>query len=99
MIKYLTCFSLLVLLVSCGGDANSQDNEELADTFVDQNVDQYMDHEMQAPNEIKNVGIVILGTCQDAGSPQINCQKKCCEDLHSHPDPNRMVVSLGLIDK
>ncbi|MBK7434390.1 MAG: MBL fold metallo-hydrolase [Chitinophagaceae bacterium] len=42
--------------------------------------------------------LVILGTIQDAGSPQIGCKKDCCKDLFDHPDPNRMVVSLGLID-
>lgn len=96
MIKYLICFSLLVLLISCGAnESDSEDGAEQLDTLVDQ----YVDHNMLAPNEIKNAGIVILGTCQDAGSPQINCQKDCCKDLHKRPDPNRMVVSLGLIDK
>ena len=42
--------------------------------------------------------LVVLGTVQDAGSPQIGCTKDCCKDLHINPDPNRMVVSLGLID-
>lgn len=48
-----------------------------------------------------NVGatsIVILGTMQDAGSPQIGCNKDCCLDLFNNPDPNRKVVSLGVID-
>lgn len=26
------------------------------------------------------VFIVVLGTIQDAGSPQINCKKECCKD-------------------
>jgi pyrroloquinoline quinone biosynthesis protein B len=43
--------------------------------------------------------IVILGTVQDAGSPQIGCKKDCCTDLFNYPDNNRKVVSLGLIDK
>lgn len=43
--------------------------------------------------------IVILGTIQDAGSPQIGCKKECCIDLFNSPDNNRKVVSLGLIDK
>jgi pyrroloquinoline quinone biosynthesis protein B len=47
---------------------------------------------------VDSMSLVVLGTCQDAGSPQINCQKDCCIDLHSNPDPHRMVVSLGLID-
>lgn len=43
--------------------------------------------------------LIILGTVQDAGSPQIGCKKNCCKDLFIHPDKNRMVVSLGLIDR
>ena len=42
--------------------------------------------------------LVILGTIQDAGSPQIGCKKDCCIDLFNHPDKDRKVVSLGLID-
>jgi pyrroloquinoline quinone biosynthesis protein B len=42
--------------------------------------------------------LLILGTIQDAGSPHAGCTKDCCKDLFKHPDPNRMVVSLGLID-
>jgi len=41
---------------------------------------------------------VVLGTLQDAGSPQAGCKKKCCEHLFSEPDRTRKVVSLGLID-
>ena len=41
---------------------------------------------------------MILGVFQDAGSPQIGCDKSCCKALFLHPDPSRMVVSLGLID-
>lgn len=42
--------------------------------------------------------LIILGTIQDAGSPQIGCEKECCSGLFEHPDPNRMVVALGLAD-
>ena len=44
-----------------------------------------------------NPSIIVLGTCQDAGSPQINCQKDCCKELHKNPDLSRQVVSLGLV--
>ncbi len=44
------------------------------------------------------VSIVILGTVQDAGSPHIACKKECCSSLFDHPDAERKVVSLGLID-
>ncbi|PQB06051.1 pyrroloquinoline quinone biosynthesis protein PqqB [Aureitalea marina] len=42
--------------------------------------------------------IVVLGTIQDAGSPQIGCNAACCRDLFADPDVERMRTSLGLID-
>jgi pyrroloquinoline quinone biosynthesis protein B len=42
--------------------------------------------------------LVILGTVQDAGSPQIGCEKDCCKNLFANPDSDRQVVSLGLLD-
>ena len=42
--------------------------------------------------------LMLLGTIQDAGSPQIGCKKECCKDLFEHPDPKRKVISLGLVD-
>ncbi len=45
-----------------------------------------------------DISLVILGTVQDAGSPHIACQKECCIELFDNPDPERKVVSLGLID-
>lgn len=52
-------------------------------------------------NSVENIttpSIVILGTVQDAGSPQIACKKDCCRELFKNPDKNRKVVSLGLVD-
>lgn len=42
--------------------------------------------------------LIVLGTIQDAGSPQLGCQKICCNDLWKHPDLTRKVVSLGVYD-
>ncbi len=42
--------------------------------------------------------IIVLGTTQDAGSPQIGCTKDCCKNLFNQPDHSRQVVSLGLYD-
>ena len=47
---------------------------------------------------VSSTSIVILGTIQDAGSPQIGCKKACCSNLFENPDNNRHIVSLGLID-
>lgn len=52
----------------------------------------------QAQKTYKGINLVVLGTIQDAGSPHIGCQKKCCELLFEQPDETRKVVSLGLID-
>ena len=52
----------------------------------------------QTTAPLKNTSLIILGTIQDAGSPQINCKKSCCKDLFKNPDPTRKVVSLGLLD-
>ncbi|MBL0181878.1 MAG: MBL fold metallo-hydrolase [Chitinophagaceae bacterium] len=50
------------------------------------------------PPASTETSLIILGTVQDAGSPQIGCKKDCCKNLFLHPDKNRKVVSLGLID-
>jgi pyrroloquinoline quinone biosynthesis protein B len=42
--------------------------------------------------------VIVLGTVQDGGSPHIGCAKSCCVDLFKNPDPNRKVVSLGIVD-
>ena len=47
---------------------------------------------------IKNTSLIILGTAQDAGSPQIGCNKKCCVSLFGNPAIDRRVISLGLVD-
>lgn len=47
-----------------------------------------------ASNSSTNPYIVILGTLQDGGSPHIGCEKDCCKNI----DPNKKVVSLGIID-
>jgi len=53
---------------------------------------------MDISEDDKGIELVILGTIQDAGSPQIGCSKKCCKDLLSRGSSERMVVSLGVID-
>ena len=44
------------------------------------------------------VELVVLGTLQDGGAPHMGCRKSCCAPLYENPDPNLMVVSLGLLD-
>ncbi len=54
--------------------------------------------EIKKEQNIDNTSIVILGTIQDAGSPQIGCDKECCRNLFENPDKSRQIISLGLID-
>lgn len=53
--------------------------------------------EPQNPS-LSKVSLIVLGTVQDGGSPHIGCKKQCCEALFDHPDPDRIVVSLGIVD-
>lgn len=55
-------------------------------------------HSSHKIQSVTNTSLVILGNVQDAGSPQIACKKECCKDLFDHPDFDRMVSSLGLVD-
>jgi len=48
--------------------------------------------EMDAPH------LVILGNVQDAGSPQLGCEKACCAALSEELAAKREVVCLGLVD-
>lgn len=61
-------------------------------------VDEEAGPPIELPKERKGVYLTVLGNVQDGGAPHIDCQKVCCYDLMSHPDPNRMVVALGLVD-
>jgi pyrroloquinoline quinone biosynthesis protein B len=40
--------------------------------------------------------LVVLGTAQDAGSPQINCTKNCCRAIFEGGERRIPVVSLGV---
>ncbi len=46
----------------------------------------------------KNPFIIILGVSQDAGYPQIGCEKDCCKRAVNDPSQKRMVVSFALVD-
>ncbi|NER09950.1 pyrroloquinoline quinone biosynthesis protein B [Muriicola jejuensis] len=77
-------FLALVLLLSCRQGAVST---------------QAKTQEEGATATLPAVQLVVLGTVQDAGSPQIGCEKECCRELFEDPDPRRKVVSLGLVDR
>ncbi|KFF23080.1 MBL fold metallo-hydrolase [Chryseobacterium sp. JM1] len=46
----------------------------------------------------KGVKLIVLGNVQDAGSPQIGCKKECCANLWKHPQQDRKVASIGIMD-
>jgi len=56
----------------------------------------FAQREILAP--VNKTTLVILGTAQDAGSPQINCTNSCCESIFKGEKQPTPVVSLGIID-
>ena len=42
--------------------------------------------------------ITVLGTAQDAGFPQINCNKACCKAFYNGDESKRLISCLGLVD-
>ncbi len=42
--------------------------------------------------------IVVLGVAQDAGFPQSDCKKECCQAVWKDPSMRKMVSCLGLVD-
>ena len=42
--------------------------------------------------------LVVLGTAQDAGFPQANCNKKCCEDAWNIPEKRKFVSCIAIVD-
>jgi pyrroloquinoline quinone biosynthesis protein B len=83
--KWLYLISIHLFLFSC--TEHSVENESSVDS-----------NEAKEVTEISTTSIVVLGTTQDAGFPQIACTKDCCKDIFGHPELYGMVSSLGLID-
>lgn len=46
----------------------------------------------------KKTHIIILGIVQDAGYPQLGCQKNCCEKVWKNKQYKKYVVSFALVD-
>ena len=81
--KKYSIFFLIIFILSCSNKKSS------INTFEEKSTKEL---------NINSTSIVILGTIQDAGSPQIGCNKSCCINLFENPDNSRQIVSLGLID-
>ncbi len=82
MIRFSTFLFFLIVLFSCS------DSSEI-------NVQKAVNPSIES-NALDQTSIVILGTTQDAGSPQIGCVKKCCTSLKGNE--KRMVSALGIIE-
>jgi pyrroloquinoline quinone biosynthesis protein B len=53
----------------------------------------------KAASPLPAQSIVVLGIAQDAGYPQINCQRECCRRAWKNPAQRRLVSCLGLLDQ
>lgn len=42
--------------------------------------------------------VTVLGVAQDAGFPQIDCSKLCCEVYHNGEESKKLISCLGLVD-
>jgi pyrroloquinoline quinone biosynthesis protein B len=78
-------YLLFILILACGQEKATETSKKVSNV---------LSKEMNSGQVTLN----ILGTIQDAGSPQLACNKDCCRRLFENPDPSRLVVSLGLID-
>ena len=58
------------------------------------NCDTPKDQENRKPNQY----ITILGIAQDAGFPQINCEKECCKAYYDGKELKKLISCLGLVD-
>ena len=93
-IKYILVIFAALLVSSCNNSTEERTESIPCDSeFVESNQESFI------VEKTTGVSLVVLGTTQDAGSPQINCQKECCVALKKNPDLERMVVSLGLVDQ
>ena len=81
--KQIKFLVLFLAIYSCNGIT---ENKNAAVTIID------------SVKPVTETSLIVLGTLQDAGSPQIGCTKDCCKYLFLHPDNSRRVVSLGLVD-
>ncbi len=58
----------------------------------------HSDKHAHTNGEVESPHLVILGIAQDAGYPQINCKKTCCEKLWGNPEMKKSVSCIGIKD-
>lgn len=76
-------FSRILYLIFCFTFINCEDNKK-------KDTEKLTDKPMQY--------ITVLGIAQDAGYPQINCNKACCEVFYSGEESKKLISCLGLVD-
>lgn len=74
---------LICLLVLINCDSAKEDSVTKPNTKKTQTLNQY---------------ITVLDTAQDAGYPQINCEKACCKAYYNGYEDKKLVSCLGLVD-
>lgn len=53
---------------------------------------------VETPSLPETAFLTVLGIAQDAGFPQINCRKSCCQSVWKQANERKMVSCLGLVD-
>lgn len=82
--KTFQCSCLILILLVFGCHKKPEENEAVKNIALQDRASQY---------------ITVLGIAQDAGFPQINCEKKCCKVFYESKESKKLVSSLGLVDK
>lgn len=99
--RKLQQFALLTLIVCVGFlfQACDEGAESTAPelTIID-TVPNSSESDTTSVDNMSKPGIVVLGTAQDAGYPQINCKKSCCMRAWNHAPLREPVSCLGLYD-
>ncbi|MBL0233007.1 MAG: pyrroloquinoline quinone biosynthesis protein PqqB [Chitinophagaceae bacterium] len=55
--------------------------------------------ENKKKTELPQQFVVVLGVMQDAGYPQLGCEKECCKAFWEGRESKKHVVSLGVVDR
>ncbi len=73
----------ILCLIFCVALFNCQDNKKEREGQLIEKPTQY---------------ITVLGIAQDAGFPQINCNKDCCKAFYNEKESKKLISCLGLVD-
>lgn len=54
---------------------------------------------VQPSDTLPDIFVVVLGITQDAGFPQIGCEKECCQSYWKGKEEKKLITCLALVDK